>query len=198
MFGNYRDMANERKQQIIKAAAKRFARHGLAKTTLDEVARDIRIGKATIYHYFNSKDDLYFATLKWECENFIEQIKVVLENDELTLTQKLTEYFAQKEVVSENNKLIHESLLTFFNEKSFEQELDIINWMLNKEAELLKHFLTKYYSQKIKKVSLVFPNFIVLNSWGMFFANKLNTLIKTSKADETKELFIESLVTILD
>ena len=43
-------MANDRKNQIIKAAAKRFARHGLNKTTLDEVARDIRIGKATIYH----------------------------------------------------------------------------------------------------------------------------------------------------
>jgi len=42
-------MANERKIQIIKAAAKRFARHGLNKTTLDEVARDIRIGKATIF-----------------------------------------------------------------------------------------------------------------------------------------------------
>lgn len=191
-------MPNERKQQIIKAAAKRFARHGLSKTTLDEVARDIRIGKATIYHYFTSKDDLYFATLKWECEIFIEQIKNVLENDELELPKKLSEYFSQKEVVSENNKLIHEALLAFFNEKSFEQELDIINWMLNKEAELLKQFLTKHYSQKIKKVSSVFPNFIVLNSWGMFFANKLNSLIKTSKAEETKELFIESLVTILD
>lgn len=191
-------MANERKQQIIKAAAKRFARHGLAKTTLDEVARDIRIGKATIYHYFTSKDDLYFATLKWECEIFVDQIKLILDNDELSLIQKLSEYFAQKEIVSENNKLIHESLLSFFNEKYFEPELDIINWMLNKESELLKNFLTKHYSQKIKKVSSVFPNFIVLNSWGMFFANKLNSLIKTSKAEETKELFIESLVTILD
>jgi len=190
-------MANERKIQIIKAAAKRFARHGLGKTTLDEVARDIRIGKATIYHYFTSKDDLYFATLKWECENFIEQIKVVLENNELTLTQKLTEYFAQKEVVSENNKLIHESLLTFFNEKSFEHEKEIINWLLTKEAELIKHFLTKHYSHRIKKTSSTFPNFIVLNSWGMFFAIKLNLLINPSKSEETKALFIESLETIL-
>ena len=64
-------MANERKLQIIKAAAKRFARHGLNKTTLDEVARDIRIGKATIYHYFTSKDDLLFlATLKWDLVKF--------------------------------------------------------------------------------------------------------------------------------
>ena len=125
-------MANDRKNQIIRAAAKRFARHGLNKTTLDEVARDIRIGKATIYHYFTSKDDLYFATLKWECENFIDQVKIILERDSDSLTQKLTDYFGQKEIVSENNKLIHEALLTFFNEKSFKQELDIINWMLTK------------------------------------------------------------------
>ena len=190
-------MANERKIQIIKAAAKRFARHGLNKTTLDEVARDIRIGKATIYHYFTSKDDLYFATLKWECENFIEQVKIILERETDSLTQKLTNYFGQKEIVSENNKLIHEALLTFFNEKSFEQENEIISWLLTKEAELIKHFLTKHYSQRIKKTSSIFPNFIVINSWGMFFANKLNSLIEPSKSEEIKSLFIESLETIL-
>ena len=190
-------MANDRKNQIIRAAAKRFARHGLHKTTLDEVARDIRIGKATIYHYFTSKDDLYFATLKWECENFIDQVKIILERDSDSLTQKLTDYFGQKEIVSENNKLIHEALLTFFIEKSFKQELDIINWMLTKESELIKQFLTKHYSQRIKKTSSTFPNFIVMNSWGMFFANKLNSLLETSKPEETKALFIESLETIL-
>ncbi len=190
-------MANDRKNQIIRAAAKRFARHGLNKTTLDEVARDIRIGKATIYHYFTSKDDLYFATLKWECENFIDQVKIILERDSDSLTQKLTDYFGQKEIVSENNKLIHEALLTFFIEKSFKQELDIINWMLTKESELIKQFLTKHYSQRIKKTSSTFPNFIVMNSWGMFFANKLNSLLETSKPEETKALFIESLETIL-
>ena len=190
-------MPNDRKIQIIKAAAKRFARHGLNKTTLDEVARDIRIGKATIYHYFTSKDDLYFETLKWECENFIEQIKVIFESDSLTLTQKLKDYFAQKEVVSENNKLIHEALLTFFNEKSFDPELQIIKWMLSKEAEIIKQFLTKHYAQQIKKVNAVFPTFIVINSWGMFFANKLGLLIESSKNEELKKLFIESLEIIL-
>jgi len=190
-------MANERKIQIIKAAAKRFARHGLNKTTLDEVARDIRIGKATIYHYFTSKDDLYFATLKWECENFIEQVKGILDKETDTLKQKLKDYFGQKEIVSENNKLIHEAILTFFNDKSFDKEKEIIKWMLTQEAELIKKFLTKHYSQRIKKTSSNFPNFIVINSWGMFFASKLNSLIETSKSEETKTLYIESLETIL-
>lgn len=190
-------MANERKIQIIKAAAKRFARHGLNKTTLDEVARDIRIGKATIYHYFTSKDDLYFATLKWECENFIVQVKSILEKDSDSLIQKLKDYFGQKEVVSENNKLIHEAILTFFNDKSFDKEKEIISWMLAQEADLIKKFLTKHYSHRIKKTNTNLPNFVVINSWGMFFANKLNSLIEPSKSEEPKILYIESLETIL-
>jgi AcrR family transcriptional regulator len=190
-------MANERKNQIIKAAAKRFARHGLNKTTLDEVARDIRIGKATIYHYFTSKDDLYYATLKWECENFIVQVKSILEKDSESLTQKLKDYFGQKEIVSENNKLIHEAMLSFFNDKSFENEKEIITWLLNQEADLIKKFLTKHYSQRIKKTNVSFPKFIVINSWGMFFASKLNSLVEPTKSEETKTLYIETLETIL-
>jgi AcrR family transcriptional regulator len=53
----------EKKLQIIKAAAKRFDKHGLAKTTLNEIARDLRIGKATLYGYFSSKEELFFSVL---------------------------------------------------------------------------------------------------------------------------------------
>lgn len=191
-------MANERKSQIIKAAAKRFARHGLTKTTLDEVARDIRIGKATIYHYFTSKDDLYFATLKWECENYIEQIKSVLNAENEQLISKLGNYISLKETVSENNKLIHESLLNYLNQRSFEQEKETIGWLLTKETELIKQFLTSHYSQKIKKVSSAFPTFIVLNSWGMYFTNNLVPLIEKDRSSDTKKIFTESLETLLN
>ncbi len=190
-------MPNERKSQIIKAAAKRFARHGLSKTTLDEVARDIRIGKATIYHYFSSKDELYFETLKWEFENFIEQVKQIFENESLQLKQKLARYYLQKELVSDQNKMIYEALLSYFNGRSFEKESAAIRGMLDSETEILKHFLTKHYSQQIKKLSAMFPVFIVLNSWGMFFANKLASLNENLKADEIKRIFIESLDEIL-
>lgn len=191
-------MPKERKSQIIKAAAKRFARHGLNKTTLDEVARDIRIGKATIYHYFASKDDLYFATLKWECENYIEQIKSALNSENEQLISKLNNYVSVKEKVYESNKLIHESLLNYLNQRSFDQEKEIIGWLLTKETELIKQFLTSHYSQKIKKVSSAFPTFLVLISWGMYFTNNLVSLIEKNISGDTKKIFIESLDTLLN
>ena len=191
-------MANERKNQIIKAAAKRFARHGLNKTTLDEVARDIRIGKATIYHYFTSKDDLYFSVLRWECDLFLEQVKNIFENESGTITQKLSDYVGLKDIVSENNKLIYEALVAFFYDKSLDKEKEILKQLFTRESESIKHFLTKYFSQKIKKTNATLPYFIVVNSWGMLFGNKLNSIVDLSKSSSTKELFIESLEAMLE
>ena len=89
-------MEKERKQQILKAAVKRFSRHGLNKTTLDEIARDLRIGKATIYHYFNTKEELFFKAIEWEFEIYLDDLKTIFNNDQLSLKDKLIEYFISK------------------------------------------------------------------------------------------------------
>ena len=72
-------LAKEKKLQIIKAAAKRFDKHGINKTTLNEIARDLRIGKATLYGYFNSKEDIFFSVLEWEGSQYLEEVKSILD-----------------------------------------------------------------------------------------------------------------------
>ncbi len=47
------------KERIAEVFAKHVERFGYAKTTLDEVARELRISKKTIYVYFDSKQDIY-------------------------------------------------------------------------------------------------------------------------------------------
>lgn len=190
-------MVNERKIQIIKAAAKRFARHGLNKTTLDEVARDIRIGKATIYHYFTSKDDLYIETLKWEIELFLEQIKAALNNDSKRIEEKILDYFSLKDGVQENYKLIYETLLNFYNEKALEKEIEQIKSMLIKEEESVKKILNIAYKEKIISISPALPNFLVMYSWGILFGNKLSLLSNPNKANSIKEVLSKSIETLL-
>ena len=50
---------------IIKAAAKIFARRGFASTLMAEIAIEAGIGKGTLYEYFDSKEDLFFAVFEW-------------------------------------------------------------------------------------------------------------------------------------
>ena len=56
---------NARKNQIIEAASVVFAQKGFARTTIAEVATRAGIGKGTVYEYFKSKEDLYFAVFEW-------------------------------------------------------------------------------------------------------------------------------------
>lgn len=47
------------KEQIAEVFGKHVTRFGYAKTTLDEVAREMHISKKTIYTHFDSKADMY-------------------------------------------------------------------------------------------------------------------------------------------
>ncbi|MBW2410752.1 MAG: TetR/AcrR family transcriptional regulator [Deltaproteobacteria bacterium] len=56
---------NEKKSSIVEAAAHIFAQRGYSGTSVAEIAVQAGIGKGTIYEYFNSKEDLFFAAFEW-------------------------------------------------------------------------------------------------------------------------------------
>jgi AcrR family transcriptional regulator len=53
----------ERRQALISAAARAFARSGFAATSLDDVAAEAGVTRVLIYRHFDSKADLYRAVL---------------------------------------------------------------------------------------------------------------------------------------
>ncbi len=53
-----------RRDTIVRGATEVFARQGYAGTRIEEVARAAGVGKGTIYEYFRSKEDLFFATFE--------------------------------------------------------------------------------------------------------------------------------------
>lgn len=57
---------DEVREQIIQSARLVFARFGYKKTALDDIARESRKGKSTIYYYFKSKDEIFKAVIDTE------------------------------------------------------------------------------------------------------------------------------------
>lgn len=53
----------ERRESILAAAARAFARAGYAATSMDDVAAEAEITKLIVYRHFDSKEDLYRAVL---------------------------------------------------------------------------------------------------------------------------------------
>src|SRR3954452_15339203 len=54
----------ERERQVLDGAHARFAAHGLAGVTMDEVAADAGVTKPLLYAYFGNKERLYLACLE--------------------------------------------------------------------------------------------------------------------------------------
>jgi len=48
----------DKKEQIIQAAIRRFSHFGIAKTTMNEIAEDIHLTKANLYYYYPDKISL--------------------------------------------------------------------------------------------------------------------------------------------
>jgi AcrR family transcriptional regulator len=189
-------LENDRKSQIIKAAVKRFSKHGLGKTTLDEIARDLRIGKATIYHYFKSKDELFYRSIEWESEQLIEEIKLIFEKEEITLRERINSYFNCKEIIDQKYKLLYELFLLLMREGTFEKEKEILKSMLRKEEIILEMVLNTQNRKKEIKSLPSLPRMFVLTSWGWLFGTKLNNITGDDRvvSKELLGIFIENIL----
>jgi len=66
---------DEKHNVILIVARKLFSRYGLRKTTVDEIAREARVGKGTIYNYFKSKEEVFQAVVEEEAQIFKNEIK---------------------------------------------------------------------------------------------------------------------------
>src|ERR1019366_4102521 len=54
----------ERRESILRGAAKAFVANGYDATTLDDIAREAGISRAFLYRHFDSKKEIYLAIIE--------------------------------------------------------------------------------------------------------------------------------------
>jgi AcrR family transcriptional regulator len=69
----------ERKEGIVEIARDQFARFGFKKTTVDEIAKAVHMGKSTLYYYFRTKEDVFKAVIERESKFLSTKIKEALD-----------------------------------------------------------------------------------------------------------------------
>lgn len=62
------------REQVITATYACIARYGMAKTTVDDVARESGVSRATIYRLFDGRDELLRETVGWEMNRFFVRL----------------------------------------------------------------------------------------------------------------------------
>ncbi len=88
-------LSTEKHNMILNAARKRFAYYGFSKVTMDEIAVDVGMGKASLYYYFPTKDGLFHAVIKNEVEQFLT-VAYSLLDEKITASKMLKAYAAKR------------------------------------------------------------------------------------------------------
>ena len=128
----------EYRKKIIKTAGQIFSRYGFKKTTMEEIAKALKIGKSSIYYYYQSKEEIFEA--------------VVL-NEANILRNELTN--AIKSVDSPTGKMKN---YVFVRMKSFEKLANYYNAIFDKNLdhfEFIEKIREKYDRVEIAILRLI-------------------------------------------
>jgi len=68
-------MKDRKKEKILEIAQNIFTRFGIKKSTMDEIAKKIRMAKSTLYHYFRNKEEIFLEVVKRESQTMKEKLK---------------------------------------------------------------------------------------------------------------------------
>jgi len=124
----------EKKERILTIAQNIFSRFGIQKTTMDEIAKKARMGKATLYYYFKNKEDIFREVIQKEStilkENIEEELKKVRTPQEKISAYILTRMKSLKKLIN-----YYEALITndYFEHYKFidEERKEFTNYEIN-------------------------------------------------------------------
>jgi AcrR family transcriptional regulator len=101
-------------QEIVAAAKKLFAQHGLKKTTMEDIAQAVGKAKSSIYYYYPGKNELFEAVIDEEMKHLIRVTRQEV-NNATNAKAKLKAYLNARlsEVRNYHNlsKVVYDSIL---------------------------------------------------------------------------------------
>jgi AcrR family transcriptional regulator len=124
---------------ILKAAQKRLGLYGYEKTTMQEIAADICMSKASLYYYYPDKDSLFKAVIENEQKEFFIQIE-----------QRIAELTDADSMIMELIETRHELFRKFLNLSKFRLTEDhkvkpLLNALYNRMRKIEIEFLTSIF-----------------------------------------------------
>ena len=162
---------NIRKKNIIQGALKVFNEVGIEKTTMDEIALESGFGKATLYYYFPSKDEVFVAIMKQGWRELWEGIESnIIAN--LNPREKFIGIVKEMGKIVRNNKTMYGFLFTapgYINDskqqtwKTYQERLYAILQSIIEEGVRKGEFVNINPSLLMKAIGGLFHQLLITN-----------------------------------
>ena len=155
---------NDRKLRILEGALSVFNQVGIEKTTMDEIAQESGFGKATLYYYFSSKDEVFIYILEQGWRQLWEGIESkVIEN--IGPRKKFISIIKKMGKIVTKNKIMYGFL---FTAPSYMHSLDKQSWKIYQER--LYAILQSIIEKGIEKKEFldISPKLLMKSIGGLF------------------------------
>jgi len=104
------------RDKILSVASKLFSRYGFHKTSMDEIAKNARKAKGSLYYHFASKEDLFKEIVLKEIINLKSQLSLIIADNKLTASEKIKNYFNLRMEILHEASTYNETLKADFFE----------------------------------------------------------------------------------
>lgn len=144
-------------QQILAAAKRLFQVYGLAKVTMDDVAKAIGKGRSSLYYYYKSKDEIFDAVIQIEIHEMLAAMTQAV-NQAAGVEQKLRAFFLTKIEVLREKRTFFKMVDVGMDAEALSQfqKTKIIhhNLIIRQESTLLEALLTEGMNKgELRKMS---------------------------------------------
>ena len=96
----------EFRKKVIVSAGKIFSHYGFKKTTMDEIAKALKMGKSSIYYYFESKEDIFEAVVLWEANILRNELTTAIKSVDSPIDKMKKLCFCKDEIVRKTGELL--------------------------------------------------------------------------------------------
>ncbi|NOY12322.1 MAG: TetR/AcrR family transcriptional regulator [Deltaproteobacteria bacterium] len=94
----------ETRKAIIDSSIQLFTEKGFEKTSIEDIAKQAGIGKATVYTYFATKDDIFLTFCSEELEDAFATLQTPRKEDDRVLDQLVDFFMLKFKFVTKNSE----------------------------------------------------------------------------------------------
>jgi AcrR family transcriptional regulator len=145
---------DERRTEFLNTAQELFFTKGYEQTAVETIIKKMGLSKGTFYYYFKSKEDLLDALIKRLSEKILEEVKKIVDREDLDAITKLNRAYAvTRSVKLENLELLKVLLKVLYDDKNILFRFKIYRSSL----EILAPEFSKIIRQGIKEKAFNTP-----------------------------------------
>jgi AcrR family transcriptional regulator len=131
------DAKENKKDQILNAASRVFAKYGFHKTTLDDIGDQVGMKKNSLYHYFSNKEEIFFEIIKLDAEEYFTKMEI--------------------ELSVENNASDKLKKFVLFSSEFWKKRANFYSLVTSVRVELVNR-ISDYYEEALKQQKLLINN----------------------------------------